>query len=51
MEPVQSNAFPRKANMPDNEVLDNQHLRLRDLNHMRNWKEALNDYLQTTYEV
>ena len=29
IEPVNSNAFPRKANMPDNECLENFNLKLR----------------------
>ena len=49
LEPVNSNAFPRKANMPDNEVLENMFLTLRGLNQMRNWKEALHEYISTTY--
>lgn len=49
MEPVISNEFPRKANMPDNEVLENMHLNLRGLNTMRGWKEALNEYISNTY--
>lgn len=49
LEPVTSNAFPRKANMPDNEVLENMFLTLRDLNQMRHWKEALHEYISTTY--
>lgn len=50
MEPVNSNEFPRKANMPDNETLDNMHLTLRGLNSMRPWKDALKDYINTTYQ-
>lgn len=49
LEPVTSNAFPRKANMPDNEVLENMFLTLRGLNQMRNWKEALHEYISATY--
>jgi len=50
MEPVQSNQFPRKANMPDNEVLENAHLNLRGISLMRSWKDALKDYISTTYK-
>jgi dTDP-4-dehydrorhamnose reductase len=50
MEPVNSNEFPRKANMPDNEMLENMHLSLRGLNNMRHWKEALNNYITSTYQ-
>jgi len=50
MEGVNSNEFPRKANMPDNETLDNMHLTLRGLNNMRHWKDALKDYITTTYK-
>jgi dTDP-4-dehydrorhamnose reductase len=50
MQPVQSNEFPRKANMPDNEVLENMHLNLRALNQMRPWKEALKEYIMNTYQ-
>ena len=49
MEPVRSNEFPRKANMPDNETLENMHLTLRNLNSMRHWKDALKEYITTTY--
>lgn len=45
LEKVDSNAFPRRATMPDNEVLDNMYLRLRGLNQMRDWKTALADYI------
>jgi dTDP-4-dehydrorhamnose reductase len=49
VEMVDSNAFPRRANMPDNEVLDNMQLRLRGLNIMRDWKAALKSYIDLTY--
>lgn len=49
VEMVDSNAFPRRANMPDNEMLDNMELRLRNLNVMRDWKAALSDYITQTY--
>lgn len=47
--PANSSEFPRKANMPDNEALLNLHLNLRGINIMRPWKEALQDYIFTTY--
>jgi len=51
VEPVNSNAFPRKANMPDNECLENFNLNQHSLNIMRNWKEALKDYITKTYQL
>lgn len=51
IEPVNSNAFPRKANMPDNEVLENMFLTLRGLNQMRHWREALHEYISATYRL
>lgn len=50
VEPVNSNEFPRKANMPDNECLQNYNLSQKQYNQMRNWKEALHDYINTTYK-
>jgi len=50
VEMVDSNAFPRRANMPDNEVLDNMQLRLRGLDTMRDWKSALKSYIDLTYQ-
>lgn len=50
VEEVDSNAFPRRANMPDNEVLDNMQLRLRGLDVMRDWKVALKSYIDFTYQ-
>ncbi len=47
--PVESNAFPRKANMPNNEMLENAHLNLINLNRMRPWKDALTEYISNTY--
>ena len=47
--PVDSNSFPRKANMPDNEMLENQHLNLIGMDEMPSWKDALNDYIKSTY--
>jgi len=49
VEPVNSNAFPRKANMPDNECLENRGLNRANANKMRNWKDALKDYITITY--
>ena len=51
VEPVNSNAFPRKANMPDNECLENLNLNLIKGNKMRNWKDALKDYISSTYNL
>jgi len=51
VEPVNSNAFPRKANMPDNECLQNLNLSLVNLNQMRDWRDALNEYVTTTYNL
>jgi dTDP-4-dehydrorhamnose reductase len=50
VEEVDSNSFPRRANMPDNEVLDNMQLRLRGLDVMRDWKAALKSYIDHTYQ-
>jgi dTDP-4-dehydrorhamnose reductase len=49
VEPVNSNEFPRKANMPDNEVLENLYLNLNQINSMRSWKDALKDYIISSY--
>jgi dTDP-4-dehydrorhamnose reductase len=49
VEPTDSSLFPRKANMPDNECLENFNLELCGLNNMREWREALKDYIYTTY--
>jgi len=49
--PVKSNAFPRKANMPDNECLENLNMNLRKINHMRGWKDALKDYIYLNYNL
>jgi dTDP-4-dehydrorhamnose reductase len=51
VEPVNSNEFPRKANMPDNECLENLNLNLTGQNQMRPWKEALKKYIQTNYNI
>ena len=49
IEPVKSDEFPRKANMPDNECLQNFNLNLKKLNQMSNWIDSLKDYITTTY--
>jgi len=49
VEPVNSNLFPRNANMPDNECLENMNLNLVNLNKMRSWQMALSDYINTNY--
>jgi dTDP-4-dehydrorhamnose reductase len=51
VEPVNSNSFPRKANMPDNECLENLNLNLINANLMRSWKDALKDYITSTYNL
>jgi dTDP-4-dehydrorhamnose reductase len=51
VEPVNSNAFPRKANMPDNECLQNTNLTMSNINTMRFWKDALKEYINTTYNL
>ena len=51
VQPVNSNEFPRKANMPNNECLENARLNKAGINQMRNWKEALKDYITTTYNL
>jgi dTDP-4-dehydrorhamnose reductase len=45
--PVPSSFFPLPAPRPRSEVLQNYKLELLGLNHMRQWKEALHDYLST----
>jgi dTDP-4-dehydrorhamnose reductase len=50
LEKVDSKSFPRRANMPDNEVLDNLHLRLRGFDQMRSWQSALADYIKQSYK-
>lgn len=47
--PVDSKAFPRRANMPDNEMLENYNLSLLKVQAMRTWREALKDYISSTY--
>jgi dTDP-4-dehydrorhamnose reductase len=51
VEGVNSNSFPRKANMPDNECLENAELNLKNANQMRHWKDALKSYITTTYTI
>lgn len=50
VEMVDSNSFPRRARMPDNEVLDNMELRLRGLDTMPSWKTSLGLYIKDTYK-
>ncbi len=50
-EPVNSHSFPRKANMPDNECLENLHLKLRECNLMPDWRQALKNYITLTYNT
>ncbi|UEG54945.1 NAD(P)-dependent oxidoreductase [Mucilaginibacter daejeonensis] len=49
--PVSSNNFQRKANMPDNECLENFNLSRSGLNIMRDWKDALKDYIDSQYRI
>lgn len=51
IEPVDSNAFPRKANMPDNECLENYNLNLNEVNKMPFWKDSLSNYINSTYKI
>jgi len=51
VEPVNSNAFPRKANMPDNECLENLNLTLTGNLIMPDWKSALRDYITANYDI
>ncbi|MVN91197.1 SDR family oxidoreductase [Mucilaginibacter aquatilis] len=46
---VDSNLFPRKANMPDNESLENMNLNLHQINQMSDWRTALKSYITNTY--
>jgi dTDP-4-dehydrorhamnose reductase len=43
--PVTSAHYPQKARRPGYSVLDNYHLRLLGMDDMRNWQEALEDYM------
>jgi dTDP-4-dehydrorhamnose reductase len=44
--PITSDQYPQKARRPAYSVLDNYHLRLMGLDDIRNWQEALKDYLK-----
>ena len=46
VEPVTTAEYPTKATRPQYSVLDNKMLRLRKLDVMRPWAEALQDYMQ-----
>ena len=46
VEPVSTAQYPVKAKRPQYSVLDNKLLRLRGLDVMRPWEEALQDYLE-----
>ncbi|WP_428331700.1 SDR family oxidoreductase [Mucilaginibacter sp.] len=50
VESVNSDAFPRKANMPANECLENRNLSQANVNKMRSWKVALKEYINLTYQ-
>ncbi|WP_129715951.1 dTDP-4-dehydrorhamnose reductase [Pedobacter sp. SYP-B3415] len=50
IEAVNSSMFPRRANMPDNECLENRNLNLKGCNTMRHWKLALKEYINTNYQ-
>lgn len=43
--PVTSAQYPQKARRPGYSVLDNYHLRLLGMDDMRNWQEALEEYM------
>ena len=43
--PVTSDQYPQKARRPHYSVLDNYHLRLLAMDDMRDWEEALRDYM------
>lgn len=49
LEPVTSEAFRLPANRAKSEMLRNYALELRGMNTMRDWREALNDYLDKEY--
>lgn len=51
VEQVSSDLFPRSAQMPDNESLENLNLHLRGINLMPGWKEALAEYINEYYKV
>ena len=44
--PITSDQYPQKARRPHFSVLDNYHLRLLGMDDMRNWREALEDYMR-----
>jgi dTDP-4-dehydrorhamnose reductase len=44
--PITSDQYPQKARRPRYSVLDNYHLRLRGMDDMRPWQEALYDYMK-----
>jgi len=44
--PVTSDEYPQKATRPGFSVLDNHRLRLLGMDDMRNWQEALKDYMR-----
>lgn len=46
VEPVSTEEYPVKAERPQHSVLDNKLLRLRGMDIMRPWDEALRDYLR-----
>lgn len=46
VEPVSTAEYPQKAKRPPNSVMDNKMLRLRGLDVMRTWEEALQDYIE-----
>jgi dTDP-4-dehydrorhamnose reductase len=43
--PITSDQYPQKARRPDYSVLGNYHLKLLGMDDMRNWREALKDYM------
>ena len=44
--PITSGQYPQKAKRPNFSVLDNYHLRLLGMDDMRNWQEALAEYMK-----
>jgi len=44
--PVTSDQYPQKARRPRFSVLDNYHLRLLGMDDMRQWQNALADYMR-----